>query len=137
MSDQVLSMPSIATDPRFSTPHARVTNRVELDTIIGKLFSEIDSEDLQSLLLDASIAFGQLNSTQGLATHPQLRTTVYETEGGPIEVVAPAVMDINAVLSTSSMPVTSSDASTERGEGNSIRVPALGEHTDRIRAEFS
>ena len=53
-----------------------------------------------------------------LATHPALRRITVETEVGPISLVAP--------------PVIISDGPRALGP-----VPAIGSHSDQIRAEFA
>jgi itaconate CoA-transferase len=66
----------------------------------------------------AQIAFASVNSVADFAAHPHLRRTSAETEAGAVALpAAPAIID---------------------GEARPFgRVPALGEHTEALRAEFA
>jgi crotonobetainyl-CoA:carnitine CoA-transferase CaiB-like acyl-CoA transferase len=113
----VLKRPELATDPRFNTNSNRVANRAELDAIIADTFGQSLRDDLSDLLHDAGIANGRVSTMDDLASHPQNRYVEVQTPSGPVRMLAPgATMD---------------------GELPDFGpVPALGEHTDRVRAEF-
>ena len=72
---------------------------------------------LPGLLAAADIAFARVNDVAGLARHPHLRRITVETPSGPVSYPAPAARS----------------AAASRRYG---KVPALGEHTARVRAEF-
>lgn len=114
----VLGDADMASDPRFDNMTARVANRPELDARIEALFRPIDKATMAVRLKRAGIAFGMLNTIDGLIAHPQLRTITYETPDGEVRVIAPA-------------------AQTDAPEPHYGRVPAIGEQTEAIRQEFS
>jgi formyl-CoA transferase len=68
-------------------------------------------------LADADIAFGRVNTPAELATHPHLRRITIGSPTGPISYPAPAAQH----------------AGEPRRYGP---VPAVGQHSDKIRAEF-
>jgi itaconate CoA-transferase len=68
-------------------------------------------------LAAADIAFAGVNDVAALARHPHLRRMTIGTPSGPVTYPAPAERH----------------ASTSRRYGP---VPALGEHTEKVRAEF-
>jgi len=76
-----------------------------------------DAEQLIQKLAAADIAFARINDVAGLARHPHLRRITVATPSGPVSYPAPAEQH----------------ASASRHYGP---VPALGEHTDKARAEF-
>ena len=73
---------------------------------------------MAAMLKRAGIAFGMLNTIDGLIDHPQLRTVSYDTPEGEVSVIAPAV-------------------ETDAPEKPFGRVPQIGEHTERLKAEFA
>lgn len=115
---EVLGEGGMASDPRFSTMTARVANRPVLDAAIAAKFAPEPKEAMARKLEAAGIAFGMLNTIDGLISHPQLRTVTYETPEGMVSVIAPA-------------------AETDQPEPAYGRVPAIGEHDEAIRREFS
>ncbi|NNE39088.1 MAG: CoA transferase, partial [Gammaproteobacteria bacterium] len=114
----VLGDENLANDERFVTVSKRVENRPALDEIIIKVFSNFDQQGLMELLLNNNIACGRLNLPADVLDHPQLRTVTVNSSHGPIELTA------SGVVLDNDPPV-------------SLPVPALGEHTDRIKAEFA
>jgi len=116
----VLGNPEIATDAMYNKPDLRVKNRQKLDQLISDNFKKFLIEDLKSKLLETGIAFGELNSVEGLMNHPVLRSVSYKNENG-VEVIAAAPATIE----------TGTDQRTRMEN-----VPRLGEHTDKIIAEF-
>jgi crotonobetainyl-CoA:carnitine CoA-transferase CaiB-like acyl-CoA transferase len=115
---EVLGDAGMASDPRYATMPARVANRDSLDARIASLFAPEPRAGMARRLEQAGIAFGMLNTVDGLIGHPQLRTVTYETPEGPVTVIAPAV---------------ETDA-TEPGFGP---VPAVGQHDEALRGEFA
>ena len=116
--EQVLGDPSLAADPRLESNVVRVQNRVYVDKLIAAAFSELDQDEAIERLQQAAIANGRLNDIAGLARHPQLRRTAVDTPSGPAEVVAVAAIRDNK-------------------SDNRSKVPALGEHSQALREEFS
>ncbi len=113
-----LNEPGLATQPGWSSNNDRVANRPVVDAHVAKTFATLTRDAAAARLNAAGIAYGFVNGVAELATHPALRRLVVETPGGPVPVAAPA-----ARL-----------AGVARSYG---RVPALGEHSAEIRAEFA
>ncbi len=114
----VLLQPEIADDPRFSDNLTRCKNRPALDVEINRIFGACSREQLIQRLHKGSIAFGALNSVEDLSRHSQLRRVQVETPSGLVEMVAP--------------PAILTEDDTKLGA-----VPALGEHSEQLRAEFA
>jgi len=113
---RVLGDAALASDVRFATNVARVTNRAATDALVQARFTRSPRAELVTTLLDAQIAFGTLNDVAGLSTHPQLRRVSIDNDG--VEVVLPA------------HPLRGCDWPRYGA------VPGLGEHSAAIRAEF-
>jgi crotonobetainyl-CoA:carnitine CoA-transferase CaiB-like acyl-CoA transferase len=118
LCEQVLERPDMATDERFCDPVKRVENRPSLDAVVAECFAQWDRETLMTRLREAGIACGALNEVSDLAQHPQLRTIQYDGLSGPVEVIAPPVI-------------------VEGSQDTYRPVPRLGEHSEKIRAEFA
>jgi itaconate CoA-transferase len=112
----VLDLPDMADDPRFSDNAARVENRVALDAAINKVFGKFQRDDLAAILQQAGIAWARLSSLDDLSSHPFLRETQAYFGAATVDLV--------------DLPV--------RSDGQRLtHVPQLGEHSDAIRREFS
>jgi crotonobetainyl-CoA:carnitine CoA-transferase CaiB-like acyl-CoA transferase len=96
----------------------RVANRHALDEAILTAFSRYTQPQLLALLETHQIAYGRLNTIDDVLAHPQRRTVSVQTPVGMIELTA------SGVVTDDNPPV-------------SLPVPALGEHTDKVKAEFS
>jgi crotonobetainyl-CoA:carnitine CoA-transferase CaiB-like acyl-CoA transferase len=116
--DEVLEQPSVKDNELFSSNNERVTNRTELDLIISKCFAQFSIVELREKLYASQIAFGSVNHTEDLINHPQLRYIDVDTPSGSAQIVAP--------------PVIIDNDKQQFGP-----VPALGEHTEKLIAEFS
>jgi itaconate CoA-transferase len=117
LAEKVLGDPALAADPAFATNRARVERRAETDRKIAAVTSTLDAAVLTQKLADADIAFASVNDVAGLARHPHLRRITVDTPSGPVSYPAPAERH----------------AAATRRYGP---VPALGEHTAKVRAEF-
>jgi crotonobetainyl-CoA:carnitine CoA-transferase CaiB-like acyl-CoA transferase len=116
--DRVLEQPALKSDPRFSSNPARVKNLDALRELIDSVFIQFDREDLIERLRKSQIAFGEINDVAALSRHPALRRIEVDAPTGPVRLVAPPAR-IDA-------------------DSPSLRpVPALGAHSEAIRAEFS
>jgi crotonobetainyl-CoA:carnitine CoA-transferase CaiB-like acyl-CoA transferase len=116
--DGVLKRPDIATDPRFDSNSNRVAHRAELDQIIAEIFSRHSRDAVSQMLHDTGIANGRVSTMEDLAGHPQNRYVEVDTPTGPVRLLSPgATMD-------GDLPDFGA-------------VPALGQHSDAIRAEFT
>lgn len=110
-----------ATLPRregFRSNVERVAHRPMVDARVGEGFAALSRDACAARLRAADIAFGFVNDMAGLASHPALRRVEVATPGGPVALAAPP-----AVLSDGARPLGP--------------VPALGQHTAAVRAEFA
>ena len=115
---EILEDASLATHPDFNSNVQRVANRPAMMEIIGKVFARHPSAALAEKLLKAGIAFGRVNGVAEFSQHPQLRRATVQTPNGAVTVPAPP----------------------PRFAGQTVvlgPVPAIGEHSERIRREFS
>jgi itaconate CoA-transferase len=117
----VLHRGDLAADPRFASNPDRVTHNDELTAIIEESFLTRSADQVSDALESAGIASARLRAPADLADHPQLRARdrwrTVGTPGGEIEALLPPV----------------EVAGTDPVMGP---VPALGEHTAAVRAEF-
>jgi itaconate CoA-transferase len=117
LAQMVLDDKALATDPAFATNVERVKRRGETDARVAAVFGATDEAALTQKLAAADIAFARVNATADLAVHPQLRRIEIATPSGVVSYPAPPARDDG----------------TPRRYG---AVPALGEHTAKIWAEF-
>jgi formyl-CoA transferase len=117
LAGRVLDDAQLAADPDFATNVKRVKRRADTDACVGAVFGALDADAMIAKLAAADIAFARVNGPAELARHPQLRRITVGTPSGPVSYPAP--------------PARRSDETRRYGE-----VPALGEHTANIRAEF-
>ncbi|MBW8269346.1 CaiB/BaiF CoA transferase family protein [Caldovatus aquaticus] len=113
-----LLQPELPQREGFRSNVERVAHRALVDAHIGATFAALSREECRERLLAANTAFGFVNDVAGLARHPALRRLAVQTPNGPVEMAAP--------------PARFSDGERRYGP-----VPALGEHTERVRAEFA
>jgi itaconate CoA-transferase len=117
LAKDVLGDAALAADPAFATNAERMKRRTETDGKVAAAFAQFDVEALSEKLATADIAFGRVNDVAGLIAHPHLRRITVATPSGPVSYPAPA-------------PI--------RDEVRSYgAIPKLGEHTERVRREFS
>lgn len=115
---QALNRPDLADDPRFASNAARVRHKAVLDSEVARTIAGFTAAGLKERLTAAKIAFATVNGVPELARHPHLRRITVRTPHGPADVAAPPAIF--------------------RREPREYRsVPALGEHTDAVRREFS
>jgi itaconate CoA-transferase len=117
LAEKVLGDAVLAADPAFATNVERVKRRPETDGRVAAVFSAHDADTLEQKLAAADIAFARVNTPADLSRHPHLRRITLGTPSGPVSYPAPAKRDVCA----------------SRHYGP---VPALGEHTETVRAEF-
>ena len=116
LAEKVLGDATLAADPNFATNLERVKRRGETDGRVGKAFNMLDAVVLEQKLAAADIAFARVNTPADLSQHPHLRRITVGTPRGAVSYPAPP---------------RSVDAGRRYGG-----VPAIGEHTDKVRAEF-
>jgi itaconate CoA-transferase len=118
LADKVLGDAALAADPAFATNVERVKRRAETDGRVAVVFGALDADAVIEKLAAAEIAFARVNGPAELARHPHLRRIAVDTPSGPAAYPAPAAR--------------------RPGEARNYGpVPALGEHTEKVRAEFA
>ena len=117
----VLGAPEFVDDPRFATNPDRVAHRRECDALVATYTAKWTTAELTDRLNAAGVPAAQINDVADVVAHPQLaerdRWRTVGTEAGPIDALLP--------------PMMFGDVELAMGD-----VPALGEHTDAIVAEF-
>jgi formyl-CoA transferase len=86
----VLRKPELTHDPALATNVDRVRNRATTDRIVDQCLSSLTRDTAVERLLDADIAFADLNDLTDLVAHPALSTTSVRTPNGPIDLPLPA-----------------------------------------------
>jgi formyl-CoA transferase len=117
LAEKVLGDAALAADPNFATNVERVKRRPETDGRVAAVFGAHDADALEKKLAAADIAFARVNNPTDLSRHPHLRRIAIGTPSGPVSYPAPAKRS----------------ASAPQRYGP---VPALGEHTAKVRKEF-
>ena len=117
LCERVLDDPGFARDPKFNSNVMRCRNRAEMDARVQAGFDRFCTQEMVARLAGADIAFAAVNELDDLLRHPHLSTVRVETEGGPVDIPAPAARFMAA----------------PRMYGP---VPALGADTAAVRAEF-
>ena len=117
LAADVLGRPDMPRDPKFSSNEARCANRPELDRIVVVAFGAMPRDALVARLRAADIAFGEVNDVAGLSRHSALRRVTVASPTGPVSLAAPPAR--------------------RNGETPALGpVPAIGEHSEKIRKEF-
>jgi formyl-CoA transferase len=117
LAEHVMGDKALAADPNFATNVERMKRRAETDGRVAAAFAAMDVVPLVEKLTRFDIAFGVINDLNLLARHPHLRRTTVGTPTGPASMPAPAAIHDGAPRNYGAMP-------------------ALGEHTAMVRAEF-
>jgi itaconate CoA-transferase len=121
LCEKILRRPGLVTDGRFRTNPGRVAHDAELTAIIEHTLADTPAQRVVAALDEAGIACARLRSPQQFAAHPQLtarnRWREVGSPGGPVLALLP--------------PVAMAGHEAVMGA-----VPALGQHTDAIRAEL-
>jgi formyl-CoA transferase len=114
LARDVLGNAALGNDPAFATNVERVKRRDETDARVQAVFGATDVAVLSDRLAAADIAFARVSDMAVLATHPHLRRITVATPSGPVSYPAPP-------------------RHWREGYGS---VPALGEHSEKVRKEF-
>jgi len=119
LCEQVLGRPGLADDPRFATNTARVANRAELHAEIEAALAAYPAAKVLELLDAAQIANGRMNTVTDLLDHPQLahRWGQVDSPVGPLRAL-PSPISLGGIAAALGA------------------VPAVGEHTAAVLAEF-
>ena len=113
-----LDEPDLPQREGFETNVVRVANRAMVDAHIAAAFARLSRDEAAAKLRAANTAYGFVNDVAAFSHHPALRRATVETPNGPVSLAAP--------------PVLFSDGARALGP-----VPAIGEHSAAIRAEFA
>ena len=114
----VLIQPNLPKNPLFATNVARLENRPALNAIIEGVMSDVSRTDVRARLDKAGVPYGAINSVKDLINHPQLKRIPVPLGDGSFDTVAPPAQFV--------------------GDEISFRpVPALGQNSAEIRAEFA
>ena len=119
-ASDVLCRPDLAGDPRFKGNAGRADHRDVLEPLIVATFADLTTEEAIARLDLAGIGTARISDMAALWAHPQLKARDRWGEMGSPVGPLPALKPIS-------------------GDGWEPRldpVPALGEHTQRILAEF-
>jgi crotonobetainyl-CoA:carnitine CoA-transferase CaiB-like acyl-CoA transferase len=111
----VLQRSDLVQDPRFADNPSRVANRNELDTIMKPIFAANTKAEMIARLEGHQLAWSNVSSVADLSRHPAVRRMDVTIPGGSF----------------------SSVGSPLRRDLDPGPVPALGAHTDEVRAEFA
>lgn len=118
---EVLRSPSASADERFSSNNSRVANRDALEELISATSRSLLQAEFRQRLSKATIAYGGVNSVADLGAHPALRRREVTTEKGE----------------TVSIPATPIRWLDRGGSEPEVAAPAINQHGDDLRAEFS
>lgn len=113
-----LDEPDLPQKPGFTVNNDRVAHRPMVDAHIQAMFATLTRDECAAKLRKANTAYGFVNDCGGLQKHPVLKRVPVQTEKGPVPIALPA-----ARLSDGIRPFGP--------------VPALGQHSAAIRAEFA
>jgi itaconate CoA-transferase len=121
LCERVLGRPDLVADERFATNPDRVKHDDELTEIIEGVLGTMTPDSVAGRLDEAGIATARLRTPAEFAAHPQLeardRWREVDTPAGQVRGLLP--------------PVTVPGREAAMGA-----VPALGEHTESVLAEF-
>jgi itaconate CoA-transferase len=119
-AEGVLKRPEMAGDPRFKGNAGRADHRETIEPFIVETFAALSTEEAIARLEKAGIGTARVSDMAALWAHPQLAARKRWSEVGSPAGPLPALKPVS-------------------GDGWQPRldpVPALGEHTDTILAEF-
>ena len=116
LCSDVLQRPDLIDHPLYHDNPARSDNRSQLDEIMRPIFAVLSFSECERRMREAGIAFGRLSAVSDLAQHPALkRRTMRLPDGQNLTAPLPA----------------------GRTQSGSVPdVPALGQHTQAVIAEF-
>jgi itaconate CoA-transferase len=114
-----LDDPALPQQPGFESNNVRVANRPVVDARVGEAFAALTRDQAAAKLRASNTAYGFVNDLAALGHHPALRRTkVALPGGGAADIIAPAVIRVGETLGLGA-------------------VPAIGQNTEAISAEFA
>jgi len=118
----VLRRPDLAGDPRFAGNSRRLENDAELRMMLTEALAPLSADQVSRRLDEVGIANARMRTMHEFAEHPQLaardRWRDVDTPRGPVRSLLP--------------PATVTGREAAMGA-----VPAVGQHTEAVRAEFA
>ncbi|HWC36851.1 MAG TPA: CaiB/BaiF CoA-transferase family protein [Mycobacteriales bacterium] len=121
LATQILGRPDLADDPRYATNADRIERREHLDAVMSEWAAAMTFDEASAAAEAAGIGWARYNTPLEVIDHPHLAA-----RGRWVETPAPG-----RTFQSLRPPADSAGWSWRVGA-----VPALGEHTDAIRAEF-
>jgi itaconate CoA-transferase len=122
LAQQVLGRPELAEDPRYARNSDRVSRRDELDAALQEWAITMTLDEARAMAESAGIGHARLNAPSDVLKHPQLverqRWRETASPGGTFLSLRPATDFDEWDLAPGA-------------------VPALGQHTDEVLAEFA
>ena len=119
-AEGVLKRPEMAADPRFKGNSGRADHREAIEPVIVETFAALSTEEAIARLEKTGIGTARVSDMEALWAHPQLAARGRWSEVGSPAGRLPALKPVS-------------------GNGWEPRldpIPALGQHTDAILAEF-
>ncbi len=101
---------------KFSNPTQRLKYKISLNDIISKAFKKLTAKKVTYFLKKNNIAYGFLNSIKDFSKHSELKTSYLTSDQGKIKFIPPVRI---------------------KSQKHYKRIPALGEHTKKIKKEFN
>src|SRR4029450_9535415 len=93
-------------------------NRAGLDALLAIEIERVPREAAIARLGAAGIACGRLSDMEDVVAHPQTRRIVVDSDGGRIEMLAPGARTGGEMVTYGA-------------------IPGLGQHTAKVKREFS
>ena len=115
----VLALPGLLDDSRYSSNSARVQHRDTLESSMSAVITEMNAAEFRAALGAASIAYGAVNSVDELIEHVALRSRQVRNSQGEL-------------LTLPAHPVQTGESGDQ-----CVNVPAIGAHSEVIRREFA
>ena len=115
LCEKVLQRPELVDDPKFKNNPERVENRPLVTAAIEAITRPLTRKEVASLMENAGIAYGDLNNCADVWDHPALKTKTIDSQGKTATFVRRVCDD----------------------ELGTRELPALGQHSQQIRDEFS
>ncbi len=107
---RVIDHPKLPDDERFGNMVARVKNRKLTDDTVTAAFAKFTRDELLKRLSDADIAFAEVNTMEGLSTHPHLRRIDVSSPNGVVSYPAPAAIIVGETREYGAIPSIGTDS---------------------------
>ncbi len=101
---KVIDAADLPKDERFGTMVARVANRKLTDDTVATAFAKLTRDELLKRLAVADIAFAEVNTMEGLSSHPHLRRIEVDSPNGVVTYPAPAAIIVGETRSYGAIP---------------------------------